>query len=236
MKGLKTMADVTKIDGNSEYDIQVLNESHLAQILYLQEIIVKNLSDPTIYFAEPTQFFHKQIAIEKSVIGLFQKKQLVGFHIASFPDLNEENLGIDIGIIQEEYLQVAQVGPLAVHPDHRKRGLFSKLLAKHLQMIKEMGYKHVCATVAPDNYPSIKGFIDNGFAIKQLKMKFNNLLRYVMYLDLENCLKQPQYSVRVLGTDTESQKFMISLGFYGYDALKNENGFDIVFGRDEMIV
>ncbi|EIW20227.1 MULTISPECIES: GNAT family N-acetyltransferase [Pelosinus] len=230
------MADVTKIDDNSGYDIQVLNESHLAQILYLQEIIVKNLSDPTIYFAEPTQFFHKQIAIEKSVIGLFQKKQLVGFHIASFPDLNEENLGIDIGIIQEEYLQVAQVGPLAVHPDHRKRGLFSKLLAKHLQMIKEMGYKHVCATVAPDNYPSIKGFIDNGFAIRQLKIKFNNLLRYVMYLDLENCLKQPQYSVRVLGTDTESQKFMISLGFYGYDALKNENGFDIVFGRDEMIV
>jgi ribosomal protein S18 acetylase RimI-like enzyme len=234
MKGLKTMANVTKIDCNSEYDIQVLNESHLAQILDLQETIVNNLSDPTSYYAEPTQFFHKQIAIENSVIGLFQKKELVGFHIASFPGLDEENLGVDIGIKQEELLQVAQVGPLAVHPDHRKRGLFSKLLEKHLQVIEEMGYKHICATVAPANYPSIKGFIDNGFAIKQLKMKFNNLLRYVMYLDLKNRLKQPQYSVRVLGADTESQKFMISLGFYGYDALKNENGFDIVFGHDAI--
>lgn len=236
MKGLKTMANVTKIDGSSEYDIQVLNESHIAQILYLQETIVKNLSDPTSYYAEPTPFFHKQIAIENSVLGLFQKKQLIGFHIASFPGLDEENLGTDIGIKQEELLQVAQVGPLAVHPEHRKRGLFSRLLERHLQVIKEMGYKHVCATVAPANYPSIKGFISNSFAIKQLKIKFNNLLRYVMYLDLESNLERPKYSVRVLGADTESQKFMISLGFYGYDVLKNENGFDIILGRDEIKV
>lgn len=226
------MTIVTEV-GNG-YDIKLLNENHLDQILYLQEIVIKNLSDPTIYYAEPTQFFRRQIAIQKSVIGLFQKKQLVGFHMASFPGLNEENLGADVGIKQEDLLHVAQLGPIAVHPDHRKRGLLSKLVERHLQVIREMGYRHICVTVAPNNYPSIKVFIDSGFVIKQVKLKFGNLLRYILYLALDKPLKQLKYSVRIPNTDIESQKYIMGLGFYGYDVLKNENGFDLAFGRNEL--
>lgn len=227
------MTDAEEIDVAVEYKIKFLNESHLDQILCLQDTIAKNLSDPTSYYLEPVQFFCKQLAIKKSSIGFFIRDQLVAFNMASFPVIGEENLGADIGLNQEEISQSVQLGPGAVHPDHRRRGLLAKIAEEHPKIMKEMGYRHICFTTAPTNYPTIKAFMDNGFEIKQLKLKFNNLLRYIFYLDLEKRIRQPQYSVRIPHTDIESQKFMIRLGFYGYGVVKNDNGFDLVYGCDE---
>jgi hypothetical protein len=228
------IADAADMDNNNDYEIKFLNEIHLDQILYLQNIVTKNLSDPISYYVESIEFFCKQIVIENGAIGLFKEDQLVGFNMASFPGLDEENLGIDVGIKQEELLLVAQFGPVAIHPDHRKRGLLNKIIERHINSIKEIGYKHICLTIAPSNYPAIRAAMAQGFIIKRLKLKYNNLLRYILHLDFKSRFKHPQYSVRIPHTDIESQKFMINLGFYGYNVLKNDNGFDLVFGYDEI--
>lgn len=230
------MTIVEEVDVTTEYNIKFLNESHLNQILCLQDIVTKKLSDPTSYYVEPIQFFRKQLAIEKGVLGIFHKDDLVGFNTASFPGIDEENLGRDIGLKPEELVLVSQLGPTVVHPDHRKKGILTRIVKIHLQVLKEIGYRHICCTVAPNNYPTIRSNMANGLIIKQLKLKYNNVLRYIMHLDLENPLRQPPYSMRIPYTDIESQKFMFSLGFYGYDALKNDNGFELAFGRDEMKV
>jgi GNAT superfamily N-acetyltransferase len=228
------MADAANIDNNNDYEIKFLNEIHLDQILYLQNIVTKNLSDPTSYYVEPVEFFRKQLIIENSAIGFFHKHQLVGFNMATFPGLEEDNMGLGFGFETKELLQVAQIGPAAVHPNYRNKKIFSKLAKEHIEVIKKLGYAHIFLTVAPNNYPTIRIFIDNGFVIKQIKTKFNNLLRYILHLDIKNSVNQSQYSVRIPHTDIESQKFMINLGFYGYDVLKNDNGFDLVFGYNEI--
>ena len=58
------MTNSSSIDGSNEYEIMFLDESHLNQILKLQDIIKKNLSDPTSYYVETVEFFCKQLAIE----------------------------------------------------------------------------------------------------------------------------------------------------------------------------
>lgn len=227
------MTDPEETDVAVEYKIKFLNESHLDQILCLQDTIAKNLSDPTSYYLEPVQFFCKQLTIERMAMGIFYKNQLVGFHMASYPDLNEGRLGVDIGLSQEELLHCIQWGPVAIHPDHRWRGLLNKVAKRHLRILEEMGYRHICLTISPNNYPTLRSTIAQGFVIKKLKLKYNNLLRYILHLDLTNRVKHPKYSVRIPNTDLESQKFIMSLGFYGYDVVKNNNGFDLVYGCDE---
>ncbi len=228
------MEHVDKIGFNSEFKIKFLNSSHLDQVQYLQDIVAKNLVDPTIYFVEPADFFYKQLTIEKSAMGLFQKDQLIGFNMVTFPGLSEENLGVEINLQEDELLQVAQIGPAAVHPNYREKGILGQVTQRHIQVIKEMGYRHICLTVAPTNYPTIKVFTDHGFVIKQLKLKYNNLLRYILHLDFNVGLKRPQYSVRVSSSDIDSQKFIISLGFYGREVIKNDRSFDLIFGYDEI--
>ncbi|MDF2633154.1 MAG: GCN5-related N-acetyltransferase [Pelosinus sp.] len=227
-------ANAVDIDVTNEYEIKFLNEDHLDQILNLQGIVTKKLSDPTSYYVEPVEFFRKQLLIENSAIGFFHNHHLLGFNMATFPGLEEDNIGQSFGFEEKELLQVVQIGPAAVHPDYRNKKIFSKLAKEHLKVIEKLGYRHIFLTVAPNNYPTVRIFIDNDFTIKQLKIKFNNLLRYILHLDFKSRLKQPQYSVRIPNTDIESQKFIMSLGFYGYDLLKNDNGFDLIFGHDEI--
>jgi len=226
------MPNLKEADAKFEYTLKFLNEHDLNQILYLQDLVGKKLSDPTTYYMEPEQFFRQQLVVEKSAVGVFQKEKLVGFHMASFPGLSEDNLGMDVGLTQEELLQVAQMGPTAVHPDHRRKNLLQMIHEKHLRVVKGMGYEHICLTISPSNYPSIRATMHQGFVIKRLKLKFNNLLRYVLHLDVKNQPKQPHYSIRVTNTDIELQKFIISLGFYGYDILETPHGYDVVFGCD----
>jgi len=226
--------DVADNDHSKEYEIRFLNETHLDPILCLQDTVIRSLSDSAIYYGEPIEFFRKQLMIKDGSMGIFKKEQVVGFHMASFPSFDEAQLGVDIGLNQEELSQFVQLGPVVIHPDHRKKGLLTRVANMHLKTLEEMGYKHVCLTISPNNYPTIRTTLAQGFVIKQIKKKFNNLLRYIFHLDFRNRFKQPKYSVRIPNTDIESQKFIFSLGFYGYSVLKNDNGFDIVFGHDEI--
>jgi hypothetical protein len=229
------VVDITDVDDMSEYEIKFLDESHLNEVLYLQQIVTENLLDPLSYYVAPAEvnFFCKHLGNKNSVIGVFHENNLIGFHIASFPGLHEDQLGADLGLKAEELSQVAQFAAVAIHPDHRKKRLLTKVSDKHLKVLEEMGYRHICLRIAPNNYPSIKATMANGFVIKRLKVKYNKLLRYIFHLDFKKSFKQPRYSVRIPHTDIESQNFIISLGFYGYDVLKNDNDYDIVFGWDE---
>lgn len=232
------MIDLLDIDKTDEYELKFLDESYLEQILYLQHLVTENLSDPSSYYVDlvEEEFFNKHLASRNSTIGIFYENQLVGFHIVSYPGLYGDDLGVDIGLKEEELSQVAQFGAVAVHPDHRNKGLLTRASKEHLKMLKVMGYRHICLRIAPHNYPSIKASIMNGFVIKGLKFKYNNLLRYIFHLDINKHFKQPLYSVRINNADIESQKFIIGLGFYGYDVLKYDIGFDIVFGHDGIKV
>lgn len=226
--------NVVDTDDTDKYEIKFINKDFLKDILLLQNIIKKNLTNTKSYYLENAEFFSKQLVNREGAIGLFQKDQLVGFNIASFPGINKDNLGVDVGIRQNELFQVAQFGPVAIHPDHRKKGLLTKIIEKHVNSIRKNGYKHICLTIAPGNYPSIRATTSYGFIIKKIKKKYRNSLRYILHLDLANRVKYPKYSVRIPNTDLESQKFMLDLGFYGYDVIKSDSGFDLIFGYDEI--
>jgi ribosomal protein S18 acetylase RimI-like enzyme len=218
----------------NNYEIKPLTEIYLDEILRLQDIVVKNLLDPANYYVEPIEFFSNLLIVEKQALGLFYKNQLVGFHMASYQHLAEKHLGVDIGLKEEERLQCIQMGPVAIHPDHRMKGLLTRIAREHIKVLEEMGYRHICLTISPNNFPTIRTTMAHGFVIKNLKLKYNNVLRYILHLDLTKPVNSPQYSVRIPNTDIESQKFMLNLGFYGYDVVKNDSGFDLVFGYDEI--
>ena len=216
-----------------KYVLRPLNTSDIEQVLHIEECVSQTLKDPELYYFESHEFFHEQLQNPKSAIGAFYNDQLVGFEIATFPGLNKNNLGVDIGGLNDEELRyVAQLGPGAIHPDHREKGLLKLIQEIHLESLKEIGYKHFLATISPNNYPSLKVTLNHGFIIKQLKVKYTCLLRYILHLDTDNSQKKPWESVIVSSVDIEGQRHKISMGFYGYNVRKSSNGFDIIWGRD----
>lgn len=218
-----------------KYILRPLNTSDIEQVIYIEECVFQNLKDPKLYYFESHEFFDEQLQNPNSAIGAFYNNQLVGFEIATFPGLKKNNLGVDIGGLSDEELRyVVQLGPGAIHPDHRKKGLLKLIQEAHLASLKEIGYKHFLATISPSNYPSLKVTLNHGFIIKQLKVKYTGLLRYILHLDIDNSPKKPWESVSVSSVDIEGQRHKINMGFYGYNVRKSPNGFDIIFGRDML--
>lgn len=224
------MRETKSNDVKATYDVKFLSERYLPQILRLQDIIVKNLADRAVYHAATPEMVRSQLAIDKSVIGLFKNEQLLGFNIFELPGLNTENFGEDIGLNQEELVKVVEFGPVGVHPKYRNKGLLGMIIEKHLEVVKEKGYEHVCLSIAPTNFPSLKRTLSYGFVIKQVKQKFGNLLRYILHLNIKKPYTKPRYSIKIPSADIETQRYMIKLGYCGYGISINDDGVDIIFG------
>lgn len=216
------------------YEIKFLTPQHLPEILTLQKLVIENLPDKECYYQEPLAFFEKVLADGKNCLGLFEARNLIGFHLASLSE-GSGSIGADIGLGNREVSSLVQWGPTAVHPNYRQQGLLKMLADHHLKIFRDRGYEHICLTIAPQNYPSLSSAMRQGFLIKRLTHKFGHLLRYVLHLELNRPCKEPVCQVRVAGSDLESQRFLLSLGFYGSGVLRGNAETELLFGHDGVI-
>ena len=123
------------------------------------------------------------------VVGLFSDEKLAAFRNVYYPEIGEHNwnLGMDIGLCNEELADVANLQMVCVHPDYRGNGLALKMNRISLRLLSEHGtYEHICATVSPYNFWNIRILLDSGFHIRSLKRKYGGKLRYIVYQRLRN--------------------------------------------------
>lgn len=215
-------------------EMRPLTIKHVPEILALQDLIIETLPDKKSYYREENDYFFKALQEGAYSLGLFDGENLVGYNIVSLPD-DIQNLGHEVELYGPALSKVAHWGPAAIHPSLQGRGLLKKIVAKQLKELKISGYDHVFLTIAPGNYSSLATVLQQGFLIKRIKLKFGNLLRYILHLDLSRSLKKPICQVRVAGNDLESQKLLLKFGFYGYSVESENSGTTtLLFGHDGL--
>jgi len=106
---------------------------------------------------------------------------MAGFLAVDIPNEQPNNLGLDIDLTQAELSKVALMDSIVVSPDFRGMGLQKKLLKYAEGEMKSQGYTHFMATVHPDNSASLKSFLALGYEIKATKLKYDGLLRHILY-------------------------------------------------------
>lgn len=110
------------------------------------------------------------------VIATNEKDLLVGCLTVRFPNLQKDNLGRDINLNKEDLQKVAHIETVTVEMKYRGNNLQLKML-EYAEKIINSNYKYIMATVAPDNYASIKTFKTDGFKLVKTKQKYGGLLR-----------------------------------------------------------
>jgi ribosomal protein S18 acetylase RimI-like enzyme len=167
-----------------EFYITKLGESDLPNIMALQEIIVRNLHRSDILEPFSVDFMREHLTKRGFIIGLFSGGGLVAFRNVFFPDRSDMvwNLGRDIELPNVALEKVANLQLVCVHPDYRGNGLALKLNRLSLILIRERGtYEHICATVSPHNLWNLNILLNSGFHIRNLKLKYDGKMRYIMY-------------------------------------------------------
>ena len=211
------------------YKMMFLDAGHLEDAIILQGVMAQNLQDKEIFKLTTPAEFNDLLSLQRRVIGVFTEDGLIAYNVICFPGRDSENFGVDINLPKSELEKVAHLKAVVVHPAYRGNQLQKRLAKLHLEVLRELGYKHVCSTVSPKNDISIQNYFDSGFVIMGLKVKYTDRLRYIMYKNIFHDFVPGPEAVGIMSTDIDGQKRWIDRGFAGFKIRRSGDRREIVY-------
>ncbi|EJQ40946.1 hypothetical protein IEE_04802 [Bacillus cereus BAG5X1-1] len=219
---------------NDPFHVTLLSLEHMEQILSLQNVVVEALEDKGRL--QPLSLEEFQYILEGNgmMIGAFIQNELIAFRALLVPPIDDEHLGLDIGLPESELHRVIYQEISNVHPNCRGNGM-QKILATVImdELQKEDSkYDYVCCTVAPFNIPSLKDKFAQGMEIAALKEKYSGSMRYVFVKELRKDTERDWTDVKDIPmSDASEKQALLSEGYRGYEMEKIDGNFVVKFGR-----
>ncbi|HDR4423136.1 TPA: GNAT family N-acetyltransferase [Bacillus cereus] len=219
---------------NDPFHVTLLSLENIEQILSLQNVIVEALEDKSRLQPLSLEEFQYILKGNGMMIGAFIDNELIAFRALLVPPIDDEHLGLDIGIAEGELHRVIYQEISNVHPNSRGNGM-QKILATVImnELQKEDSkYDYVCCTVAPFNIPSLKDKFAQGMEIAALKEKYGGSMRYVFVKELRGDKENDWVDIKTVPmSDASGQQALISEGYRGYEMKKVDGDFVVKFGR-----
>ena len=202
--------------GDCPYEVKVLEQHHLPNILALQEIVYDALPNKDTLQPLSDEEFLYILNGQGLLIGVFVADELIAFRAVLIPEIDAEHLGYAIGLVKESDLKRVLYQEISnVHPEFRGYGLQKILANVIMQQIDTKDFDYIAATVMPYNIASLKDKFSQGFNIVGLKYAYGGKLRYVFALDLRNQPKYADERVIISMGDVDAQKTLLQDGFVG---------------------
>ncbi|EJS64285.1 N-acetyltransferase [Bacillus cereus] len=219
---------------NESFHVTLLTREHIEQILSLQNVVVEALEDKDRLQPLSQEEFQYILEGNGMMIGAFIENELIAFRALLVPPIDDEHLGLDIGLSENELHRVIYQEISNVHPNCRGNGM-QKILANVImdELQKEDGkYDYVCCTVAPFNIPSLKDKFAQGMEIAALKEKYGGSMRYVFVKELRGDKENDWVDIKTVPMiDAGGQQALLSEGYRGYEMEKTDDTFIVKFRR-----
>ncbi|EEM73546.1 MULTISPECIES: hypothetical protein [Bacillus] len=219
---------------NELFHVTLLSLEHIEQILLLQNVVVEALEDKSRLQPLSQEEFQYILEGNGMMIGAFIENELIAFRALLVPPIDDEHLGLDIGLPESELHRVIYQEISNVHPNWRGNGM-QKILATVImdELQKEDSkYDYVCCTVAPFNIPSLKDKFAQGMKITALKEKYGGSMRYVFVKELREDNERDWTDIKSIPMNNAGgQQALLSEGYRGYKMEKVDEDFVVKFGR-----
>ena len=206
---------------------------HLGDILALQQKVLNTLTTGAFLQPLTEEEFLYILNGKGMMIGAYYEDQLIAFRAMLEPEVDEEDhLGIDAGVPMAELSTVIYSEISNVDPHFRGNNLQVLLGEIIMQEIDTQKFRYVCTTVAPFNIASLKDKFAHGMEIVALKVKYGDLLRYILMKDLTLHLQEEiTESCEVLMADTAQQQRYLQGGWRGTAIGQVENEWFVRFEK-----
>lgn len=203
------------------YDMKFLNESHLDEILQLQDVVFYSLQNKELFVSDSRDFILNQVLKpgRGKAIGIFVADKLIAYRTIAYPGISDWNLGRELDIDESNLDKVVHLEATAVHPDYRGNRLQAKMLKHTINYVEGLGYHYIMSTVSPYNYPSLKSVIGSQLSIHSINLRdgiYGGKLRYLLLRDLKAIKKRlPKSIVKVKNKNISLQMKLLEAGYIG---------------------
>ncbi|KOS61276.1 GNAT family N-acetyltransferase [Lysinibacillus agricola] len=217
--------------GETPFFVTTLNLQHLQEIEKLQLEVYASLADQSILQPLSTEEFDYILKGNGMMIGAYVGDELIAFRALLNPPIDDEHLGYDCGITEDEFHRVLYQEISNVSPTYRGYGLqktLARVVMGHIDLEK---YDYVCSTVKPYNIPSLKDKFSQGLMIKGLKIKYVDKLRYIFYKDLRQELPIFTEKKSISMDDTVGQQQLLKQGYTGTSMFEDQNDWFVVYEK-----
>lgn len=163
------------------YQVKLLNVNHLEKIIKLQNDVYEQLADKSKLERLSEDEFKFILSDKGLMIGVYVNNELIAVRALLDPENDPDHLGRAIRLKETELDKVIYQEVSFVHPDYQGNGL-QKLMAKVIMEELDKtnhAYSYVCATVAPDNIPSLKDKFYQKMELKAFVTIYGEKQRYV---------------------------------------------------------
>ena len=224
----------TTLKNNKKIQFRTLNLEDINEILSLQNIVIDSLENKLILQPLSDEEYRYILDGKGIMVGAYDDAKLIAFRALMVPPIDNEHLGLDVGIDKSELKHVLYQEISNVHPNYRGNRLQQRL-AKIImdQFVPITNYKYICCTVAPFNIPSMKDKFRQRMQIAALKNKYDNRLRYIFVKNLAEATESDWKNTKLVDlSNIEKQKSLLSDGWRGLDMLKVNDKYKIKFGKN----
>lgn len=217
--------------GEHAYTAEKLDVSAISALVELQQAVVDALPDKAIL--QPLDEAELRFILEGGgvMIGIYVAEQLIAFRALLEPEIDDEHLGRDIGLAEDELQQVLYQEISNVHPHFRGYSLQQTMATIIMEQVDADKHPIICATVMPYNIASLKDKFAQGMHIAALKYKYGGKLRYVFTKSLVKPLVVGDEAREVVMSATEEQQQLIKQGYFGIDMKKVDEDWFIMYRK-----
>lgn len=212
-------AKVRGISDPQSYEMRFLRNDELEEAYRLHRLVVSAVEHPHMFRADSKSFMAEHIERRGRTVGTFCNGRLAGYAAISFPDSDPDNLGRDLPLPQAEIAHVADYEGSAVHPDFRGNRLQILMTdLRHRYALAHDRY-HILGTVSPLNSVSLSNFLGFGCRVKNFKIKYTDMQRFIIHRDLRETEPLPLNLERVVDVPLsriEHHKELLQQGFQGF--------------------
>lgn len=215
---------------SSPFEIRKLDSSSITDIVTIQSYDMKN---EALFLPLTVEEIKQMLAKQGVMVGAFVDKKLVGYHSVFFPEEDEENIGRDINLSDENLNLVFHLEASFVIPEYRGNGLQKIMSLVLLDLVREMQhYRYLCETVSPNNIASIKSTLAIHTCIVNVKSKYDGKLRYIFFQDIFAPISVDRTTtVTISISDLAAQRALFAEGYYGYAITRKEFDTFILFAK-----
>lgn len=155
------------------------DETHLKQILELQETVCRSLSRSALYVPSDEDELRESLVLDYC-LGAFAEDRLVMFTLMIVNRDTPRSLGHALGYDKKRLRQTVTFDCTFVSPEHRGYGLQRLSLPLKEQEALSLGALEALASVSPENTQSLNNLLAGGFGILTRQRLYGGVDRYIV--------------------------------------------------------